>query len=97
MKEYKIHGWYRGVIDITNILVGDSKSCQMTEGVNGDGSDEPMFEIGINKLVEIGIESGLWTKKENNLYEQEDSSDAWDKFNDRTEKYVSWPDEDDDF
>ena len=71
---------YRGQRDVVAVLVGDDKSSETIDGVNGDGSDEFEFQgVPFDAAVAYGTEIGLWKEDgEGNL--QVLDSDKWDEF-----------------
>lgn len=71
---------YRGQRDVVAVLVGDDKSSETIDGVNGDGSDEFEFPgVTFDAAVAYGTEIGLWKEDgEGNL--QVLDSDKWDEF-----------------
>ena len=79
-KSLNIVDSYRGQRDVVARLVGDDKSSETIDGVNGDGSDEFEFEgVSFDAAVAYGTEIGLWKEDgEGNL--QVLDSDKWDEF-----------------
>lgn len=89
-KAYNVIGSYRGSSDeIVNVLEGNKRGCGLREGVNGDGSDEFEFKLGIDEVVKIGEEVGLWKVIDGDLVEMDD---MWDEFFDRMEEYMVFED-----
>lgn len=99
-KSYDVVGSYRGDSEcVVNTLVGDDKKCELNNGINGDGCDEFSFEKGIDEVIKIGIDIGLWKLEDNKLvelYEDEycDNMDKWNEFYDLTEAIESEEGED---
>ena len=79
-KSLNIVDSYRGQRDVVAKLVGDDKSSETIDGVNGDGSDEFQFPgVSFDAAVDYGTEIGLWKEDgEGNL--QVLDSDKWDEF-----------------
>ena len=79
-KSLNIVDSYRGQRDVVAVLVGDDKSSETIDGVNGDGSDEFEFPgVTFDAAVAYGTEIGLWKEDgEGNL--QVLNSDKWDEF-----------------
>lgn len=79
-KSLNIVDSYRGQRGVVAKLVGDDKSSETIDGVNGDGSDEFEFPgVTFDAAVAYGTEIGLWKEDgEGNL--QVLDSDKWDEF-----------------
>ena len=97
MKKYDVIGYYMGGLDVVNTLEGDDKKCELNNGINGDGCDEFQFSVGIDEIVKIGTDIGLWKLTDGQLVEvcdEDDNIDKWDEFYELTDDITINSDED---
>jgi len=86
MIKYRVMGSYINALDELVTLRGDLKHCSFIDGVNGDGSDEFDFNVGIQVIVKAGVEVGLWEVVGSELHELD--QEKWDAFYDKVDQFI---------